>query len=276
MSEFLNGMGIGSGTIFKILIPSTLGGLFLATIVMAQFHTKLDHGKDCLKNNAMVQPITSKAAKFSVICFCLGSLMIALLSSIKSICPCWVRNGTTVYLPTSSILPLVMLSSAACIMLILRISPQPITQGKAFMSGIQGMCSLLGIAWLSSTFVESNQAILLKWISSHLSARWQFAIILLIMSAIMGSSAATIKAMLPLGMALGIAPKVLLASVIAVNGVFIIPIYPTILSAINLDSTGTTRIGKYFFNHSFMLPGLITIFRAIGIAFLLIYIFLPT
>ncbi|MBX9890482.1 MAG: C4-dicarboxylate ABC transporter, partial [Amoebophilaceae bacterium] len=219
------------------------------------------------------RPPVSRAAKFSVLCFCLGSLSIVLLDAIKWLRPSWEVNGVTVYLPSGSILPLVMLSAAALIMLFCRISPAAVTQGKAFTAGIQGMFSLLGIAWLSSTFVEGNQSILLEGMANHLSAPWQFAIVLLLMSAIMGSSAATVKAIFPLGIALGIAPKVLLASVAAVNGVFIIPIYPTILSAMNLDTTGTTRIGKYFFNHSFMLPGLITIIGAVGIAFLLIHFF---
>ncbi|AWN81513.1 Anaerobic C4-dicarboxylate transporter DcuA [Candidatus Cardinium hertigii] len=114
-------------------------------------------------------------------------------------------------------------------------------------AGVQGMFSLLGTAWLSSTFVACNKEVLLQFIKQYLSVPWQFSIMLLLMSALMGSSAATIKALFPLGLALGISPKILLASVAAVNGIFIIPIYPTILAAINLDTTGSTRnsYGKF-------------------------------
>ena len=280
LGEFLTPSGIEMGTVFKILIPSTIGGLLIATLVVGQLSAKIPAigGMDCATPVAAVKgidtlPPVARVAKVSVLCFCLGSLSIVLLDVIKCLRPSWEVNGVLEYLPSGFILPLVMLSSAALIMLFCRISPEVVTQGKAFTAGIQGMFSLLGIAWLSSTFVEGNQAMLLEGMANHLAEPWQFAIILLLMSAIMGSSAATVKAIFPLGIALGIAPKVLLASAAAVNGVFIIPIYPTILSAMNLDTTGTTRIGKYFFNHSFMLPGLITIFGAVGIAFLLIHFF---
>ena len=65
----------------------------------------------------------------------------------------------------------------------------------------------------------------------------------------------TIRAMLPLGIALGISPYMLIALFPAVNGYFFIPNYPTVVAAINFDRTGTTHIGKYVLNHSFMMPG---------------------
>ena len=211
-------------------------------------------------------------AKLSIGCFLLASLAIVLLDALQFLRPSWEVNGIKVVFPSAYIMPLVMLSTAACIMLLCRVSPKSITEGKAFSAGIQGMLSLLGIAWLSSTFVENNKPILLQLISSYFAEPWKFFIILLFMAAIMGSSAATIKAVFPLGIALGIPPKILLASAAAANGVFIIPIYPTMLAAMHLDTTGTTRVGKFLFNHSFMLPGLVSIAGAIGIGFLMVYI----
>ena len=76
-------------------------------------------------------------------------------------------------------------------------------------------------------------------------------------SILLFSQAATIRALLPLGIALGISPYMLIALFPAVNGYFFIPNYPTVVAAINFDRTGTTRIGKYILNHSFMMPGLI-------------------
>ena len=87
---------------------------------------------------------------------------------------------------------------------------------------------------------------------------WLFGIALFVMSILLFSQAATIRALLPLGMALGISPYMLIALFPAVNGYFFIPNYPTVVAAINFDTTGTTRIGKYVLNHSFMMPGLIS------------------
>ncbi|ROT47067.1 anaerobic C4-dicarboxylate transporter family protein [Candidatus Cardinium hertigii] len=284
LGSFLNVAGIEMITIFKILIPSTIGGLCMATFVVSLLSKKMPDGfLATTENKAIVSGLastseqfplpssSSKVAKLSIVCFLVGSLAVVVLSSFTILRPTWEVSGVKMFLPADLILALVMLSTAGLIMLIFRIPSKSITQGKAFIAGIQGMLSLLGVVWLSSTFVQSNKPVLLRFISDHLSEHWQFSIILLLMSAVMGSSAATIKAIFPLGIALGIAPKILLASVAAVNGVFIIPIYPTMLAAIHLDATGTTRIGKFLFNHSFMLPGLIAVVGAVGIAFLLTY-----
>lgn len=97
---------------------------------------------------------------------------------------------------------------------------------------------------------------------------WLFGVALFVMSILLFSQAATIRALLPLGMALGISPYMLIALFPAVNGYFFIPNYPTVVAAINFDTTGTTRIGKYVLNHSFMMPGLISIFVAVGLGIL--------
>ncbi|MGI2298838.1 anaerobic C4-dicarboxylate transporter family protein [Candidatus Cardinium hertigii] len=276
LSGFLSASGIDVVTILKVIIPSTMGGVLMATWVTNLLSKAMPAssmvGTKTPPPSPAVLARSDNRAKLSIGCFLLGSLAIVLLDAIQSLRPSWEVNGIKVLFPSAYIMPLVMLSTAACIMLLCRISPKSITAGKAFSAGIQGMLALLGIAWLSSTFVENNKPILLQVISSYCAEPWQFFIILLLMAAIMGSSAATIKAVFPLGIALGIPPKILLASAAAVNGVFIIPIYPTMLAAMHLDSTGTTRVGKFLFNHSFMLPGLVSIAGAIGIGFLMVYI----
>lgn len=276
LSGFLNASGIEMVTIFKIIIPSTMGGVAMATLVTnllskAMPVSAIVDAKVTAPMHATAGPSRAGVAKLSIGCFLLGSLAIVFMHSIQNLRPSWEVNGVKMLLPSAYIMPLVMLSTAASIMVLCRIAPKSITQGKAFTAGVQGMFSLLGIAWLSSTFVQSNQPVLLQFISDYLSEPWQFSIILVLMAAIMGSSAATIKAVFPLGIALGISPKILLAAAAAVNGVFIIPIYPTMLAAIHLDTTGTTRIGKFLFNHSFMLPGLVSTAGAIGIAFFMVY-----
>jgi anaerobic C4-dicarboxylate transporter len=66
-----------------------------------------------------------------------------------------------------------------------------------------------------------------------------------------------------LGLSLGLAPAFLIGIFPAVNGHFFIPGYPTLLTAIQFDRTGTTKIGKYVLNHSFMLPGIVTTIAAV-------------
>jgi anaerobic C4-dicarboxylate transporter DcuA len=102
---------------------------------------------------------------------------------------------------------------------------------------------------------------------------WLFGIALFVMSILLYSQAATIRAIAPLGIALGISPLMMIALFPAVNGYFFIPNYPTVVAAINFDRTGTTGIGRWVLNHSFMLPGLITTVVSIATGLLLIQLF---
>ena len=101
---------------------------------------------------------------------------------------------------------------------------------------------------------------------------WLFGIALFAMSILLYSQAATVRALMPLGIALGISPMILVALFPAVNGYFFIPNYPTVIAAINFDRTGTTGIGKWVLNHSFMMPGLVATIVSIVIGLLLIQI----
>lgn len=103
---------------------------------------------------------------------------------------------------------------------------------------------------------------------------WVFALAVFLMGMLMFSQSATTKAMMPLGLSLGLANPTLVAIFPAVNSDFVLPGYPTLVAAINFDRTGTTKIGKYVVNHSFMLPGLVSIAVAIAVGFLLSGIFL--
>ena len=99
---------------------------------------------------------------------------------------------------------------------------------------------------------------------------WLFALALFVMSILLYSQAATVRAIMPLGVALGLSPWMLIALFPAVNGYFFIPNYPTLVAAINFDRTGTTRIGKYILNHSFMMPGMVATIVAVCTGLLLI------
>ena len=94
---------------------------------------------------------------------------------------------------------------------------------------------------------------------------WVFAIILFLLSAVILSQAGTIGALAPLGIALGITPPAMIGMFPAVNGYFLVPIYATVLAGIAFDRTGTTQIGKFVFNHSFQIPGLITCIVSVAV-----------
>ena len=136
------------------------------------------------------------------------------------------------------------------------------------------MIAIFGIAWMGDTFINGNiDAITTSLQDVVTRMPWLFGLALFFMSILLFSQAATIRAVAPLGIALGISPMLLIALFPAVNGYFFLPNYPTVVAAINFDSTGTTKIGKYLLNHSFMIPGLVATSVAIAVGLLLIQIY---
>ena len=102
---------------------------------------------------------------------------------------------------------------------------------------------------------------------------WLFGSGIVVMSILLYSQASTVRAIVPLGIALGISPMMLIALFPAVNGYFFIPNYPTVVAAINFDRTGTTGIGKWILNHSFMMPGMVATIVSIVVGLLLVQVF---
>ena len=171
----------------------------------------------------------------------------------------------------SHIIEIFMLSAAALILLATKTDGIKATQGSVFPAGMQAVIAIFGIAWMGDTFIAGNMAELKGAIESIVTDMpWLFGISLFVMSILLFSQAATIRALLPLGIALGISPYMLIAMFPAVNGYFFLPNYPTVVAAINFDRTGTTRIGKYLLNHSFMMPGLIATAISVGLGLIVV------
>ena len=124
--------------------------------------------------------------------------------------------------------------------------------------GLTAIISILGVSWMGSSFFEANRTVIVDGISTVVQARpWLFAAGLFTLSILLFSQAATLAILGPVGVALGLPPALILGSYPAVNGNFFLPTYGTVLAAVAFDSTGTTRIGRYLLNHSFMRPGLV-------------------
>ena len=213
-------------------------------------------------------------AKWSVIIFLMATLLIVLFGSISELRPTFMVEGKAVMMDMPSIIEILMLSAAALILLFLRIDGIEAVKGSVFPAGMQAVIAIFGIAWMGDTFIKGNIEQLTGSIESIVqSMPWLFGLALFVMSILLYSQAATVRAIVPLGLALGISPYLLIAMFPAVNGYFFIPNYPTVVAAINFDRTGTTGIGKYVLNHSFMMPGLVATGVAITTGMLLVSVF---
>jgi anaerobic C4-dicarboxylate transporter DcuA len=165
---------------------------------------------------------------------------------------------------------IVMLAVAALILTVTKAPVAEVPKCKTCQSGITAIIGILGLAWLGDTFINANRDAIIGGLSAMASAApWTFAFGLFFASVLLYSQAATTRALMPLGLSLGILPPLLIGMFPAVNGYFLIPNYGTIIAAINFDRSGTTRIGKYVINHSFLVPGLVCTAVAVAIGLLI-------
>ena len=279
----LAGFDISLFDILKVTVPATLIGVLVGAFCSMKVGKELEDDPEYQRRlkEGMIEEVTQEStrienlskARISVLIFLLATFLIVLFGSIDSLRPSFEVNGQVTMLNMPSIIEIIMLSTAAVILLVCRIDGIKAVQGNIFPAGMQAVIAIFGIAGMGDTFIAGNLEQLKGSIEQVVqSMPWLFGVALFVMSILLYSQAATIRAVVPLGIALGISPLLLIALFPAVNGYFFIPNYPTVVAAINFDRTGTTRIGKYILNHSFMMPGLVSTIVAILVGLLLIQV----
>lgn len=275
----LTGFDITLFDILKITIPATLIGVLVGAFASMRVGKELMEDPEYLRRmeeglledkHVELNDVKNMfQARLSVIIFIVATLLIVLFGSIPGLRPSF--DGKVMDMP--SLIEILMLSAAALILIISRTDGIKATQGSVFPAGMQAVIAIFGIAWMGDTFINGNITELTGSIEGIVRQMpWLFGVALFVMSILLYSQAATVLAIVPLGIALGISPMMLIALFPAVNGYFFIPNYPTVIAAINFDRTGTTGIGKWVLNHSFMMPGLVATIVSIVIGLLLIQI----
>lgn len=279
----LAGFDISLFDILKISVPATLIGVLVGAFCSMKVGKELVNDpeyqrrlKEGMIESRLAETTVSfdlQKARISVGIFLLATFLIVLFGSVDALRPVFWADGKLVPLDMPSIIEIIMLSTSALILIICRIDGIKAVQGSIFSAGMQAVIAIFGIAWMGDTFIAGNLSSLTSSIEGVVqSMPWLFGVALFVMSILLYSQAATIRAVLPLEIALGISPWMLIALFPAVNGYFFIPNYPTVVAAINFDRTGTTRIGKYILNHSFMMPGMVCTIVSIAVGLLLIWL----
>jgi anaerobic C4-dicarboxylate transporter DcuA len=161
-----------------------------------------------------------------------------------------------------------MLGAATLISLFCKIDAKNILNAPTFKSGMSACICVLGVAWLGTTFVAAHMEEINIFAGSLLEAHpWMLAVVLFFAAMLLYSQAATTKALMPAALALGVSPVAAIAAFASVSALFILPTYPTLLAAVEFDDTGSTRVGKYVFDHPFLIPGTCTIVFAVILGF---------
>ncbi|MGD8110771.1 anaerobic C4-dicarboxylate transporter [Vibrio sp. TRT 21S02] len=170
----------------------------------------------------------------------------------------------------SIIIQMMMLCFGGVILLATKTDPRDVPNGVVFKSGMVAAIAIFGIAWMSDTYFKyampQFKSGIVEMVTNY---PWTFALALFIVSVVVNSQAATARMMLPVGLGLGLDPALLIGIMPAVYGYFFIPNYPSDIATVNFDTSGTTKIGKWYFNHSFMSVGLIGVIGACCLGYVL-------
>ena len=181
-----------------------------------------------------------------------------------------ITEYSFIQLKMNVVIQIVMISAAAIMILFCKASPAKAVRGAVWQSGMVAVVAIFGIAWLADTYFSNYtnemQAMLGDIVAKY---NWSIALVFFLVSVLINSQGAVVVSMLPLAYSLGIPGPVLLGVLPSVYGYFFIPNYPSDIATVNFDRSGTTVIGKYLLNHSFMMPGLIHIFTATIVAYVL-------
>lgn len=302
MTGVLEPYGWSYPTLLVVWLLTTYVGCMIAAFIMSLFFNKgpLDQDPEYLarvkaglihKVEPHKRPPLPATAKASVIIFITGVICVVLYATMISDL---VRlpiveslkasdSGVAAFLlPAFEQLKLArdgaimsfMLLIATLIVIKCKLNTSELADTPTFKSGMTACICVLGVAWLGNTFVAGYSA-QLEDFSKEIVAQYPgvLSVVLFFISALLYSQAATAKALVPViivALNMDANPDlayILVASFAAVSGLFILPTYPTLLGAVQMDDTGTTKIGKFIFNHSMLLPCILCIFISVALGF---------
>ncbi len=279
-----NGFDVTIPGVLMVSIPSCLCGLLAAAA--ASYHRGLDLDKDPEFQAKLKDPEQRKfiyggsattldkeipaEAKRAVFIFLFALCIIVLFAAVPSLLPSWDGKA----LKMNIVIQIVMIAAAAFMIIFCKAQPKKAVSGAVWQSGMVAVVAIYGIAWLADTYFSNYLTEMETMLTGIVKEYpWSIAIVFFMVSVLINSQGAVVVAMLPLAYSLGIEGPVLLGVFPSVYGYFFIPNYPSDIATVNFDRSGTTIIGKYLLNHSFMMPGLVSVFVATIVSYILSSIF---
>jgi anaerobic C4-dicarboxylate transporter DcuB len=276
----INGQVIDFVQLLSITIPSTLAGV-LAIGIFSWFRGK-DLNKDEKfqafiakpENREYVYGGTSSllnksltAGQWVAMSLFVGAIvLVSLLGAFSSFRP--LIDGKPMNMVLT--IQMFMLVAGALIVIICGTDAAAIGRTEVFRAGMIAVIAVFGVAWMADTMFEAHLASLKASLADIVKSQpWTYALTLLLVSKFVNSQAAAIAALVPVALSIGVHPGYVAAFAAACYGYYILPTYPSDLAAIQFDRSGTTHIGKYVINHSFILPGLIGVSTSCVVGYLI-------
>ncbi|AXH62559.1 anaerobic C4-dicarboxylate transporter [Providencia huaxiensis] len=275
MLTIMEGNGITFIVVMSVCLPASFVAAMVAAFIASRQGCELENDEVYLERlqKGLVHKYEEKKGesttreKFSVVLFIIATIAIVILAAFPQL-----RPGFDIGKPmgTRDIIIICMLSAACLMVVFCKTSPDSIVLAPTFRSGMSSLAVILGIVTLGTTFVDAHMD-QIKAIAGDVLSAYPIllALVLFLTCALLYSQGATTPLIIPLAIALDVPTWAILASFVAVTGVFVLPTYPTSLAAIEFDSTGSTRVGKYILNHPFMLPGLGGIIAGVAFGFII-------
>lgn len=275
MLTIMEGNGVTFIVVMSVCLPASFVAAMVAAFIASRQGCELEDDEVYLDRlqKGLVHKYEEKKGesttreKFSVVVFLIATVAIVILAAFPQL-----RPGFDIGKPmgTRDIIIICMLSAACLMVIFCKTSPNSIVLAPTFRSGMSSLAVILGIVTLGTTFVDAHMD-QIKAIAGDVLSAYPIllAVVLFFTCALLYSQGATTPLIIPLAIALDVPTWAILASFVAVTGVFVLPTYPTSLAAIEFDSTGSTRVGKYILNHPFMLPGLGGIIAGVAFGFII-------
>ena len=274
VSGALEPLGVGYLQLLAICIPTTFLACMLTAVLCnflgkdladdPEYQRRLKNGQIHMRGTQeiTIQPMAKRSVAIFLITIAAVVTYATLISDVVGV----IENPT---LPRNEAIMTFMLAAAALIAMLCRIDPNKVLNAGTFKSGMSACICVLGVAWLGDTFVSGHLDDIKEFASSILDDYpWMLAVTFFFASMLLYSQAATAKALLPAALLLGVEPLTAIASFAAVSALFILPTYPTLIAAVEMDDTGSTQIGKWVFNHPFLIPGTVAIVLSVIFGFL--------
>lgn len=278
MAEATNYTKVNIFTLLIVCVPATLIGTVIAAIAVIkkgkeladdpEFQARVEAGLiEDFSKKVKEEKKVSKEAKISVTIFLIAMVGIVLLGAVSGLVPT-LADGSK--LPLTTVIEIFMLVAAAAMILLTKLDSNKVLDQPVFRTGMFAVVLAFGLCWLVNTFIGDQSS----FITDNMSALtnkypWIFIVAVFIVGAITTSQSSTTMIMIPIGIALGLPANVIVAGWIACSSNYFIPASGQCVAALAFDSAGTTKIGKFVLNHSYMIPGLVCTVVSVVVALLI-------
>jgi len=272
MVGLLAPLGFHITDILLITLPASIAAIVVGGLVMSRIGKPLEQDPEYLRRvasgeltppaaDAQPKPPT-RAGKISALLFLCGVLFIISAGIFAPLRPQVMVDGRLVGVDLAQLIQITMLTVAAAIVALAKV--------KASDSGMVAVVALFGVAWMANTFIAAHQTVIVDGLGALArQAPAMIAVALFAVAAMTTSQSSATFAIIPIGIALGLEPATLAAMWPAVVGVFLLPTNGSQIATVELDRTGSTRIGSAVINHSFLVPTLLYAVVAVGLGLLI-------